>query len=156
MTWLVDNKHWNALLDICKRVCMLIIGLIPFIVNLCRLGAAVYQIFVFRKYNTGCLKYVVNEDFRNQTIISQVKKQLKWPVRYWCNFSRVWDTSIVGTGSSIHFSCWISLDFLFILPYWSELESENWQKLHFTKKWLKLKIQMTLIQNKKMKGNNAC
>ena len=52
---------------------MLIIGLIPFIVNLCRLGAAVYQIFVFRKYNTGCLKYVVNEDFRNQTIISQVK-----------------------------------------------------------------------------------
>merc|ERR1712235_46597 len=53
------------------RVCMLIIGLIPFIVNLCRLGAAVYQIFVFRKYNTGCLKYVVNEDFRNQTIISQ-------------------------------------------------------------------------------------
>ena len=56
---------------------MLIIGLIPFIVNLCRLGAAVYQIFVFRKYNTGCLKYVVNEDFRNETIISQVKKQLK-------------------------------------------------------------------------------
>ena len=52
---------------------MLIIGLIPFIVNLCRLGAAVYQIFIFRKYNTGCLKYVVNEDFRNQTIISQVK-----------------------------------------------------------------------------------
>ena len=73
LTWLVDNKHWNALLEICKRVCMLIIGLIPFIVNLCRLGAAVYQIFVFRKYNTGCLKYVVNEDFRNQTIISQVK-----------------------------------------------------------------------------------
>lgn len=53
------------------RVCMLIIGLIPFIVNLCRLGAAVYQIFVFRKYNTGCLKYVVNEENRNQTIISQ-------------------------------------------------------------------------------------
>jgi len=56
---------------------MLIIGLIPFIVNLCRLGAAVYQIFVFRKYNTGCLKYVVNEDVPNETIISQVKKQLK-------------------------------------------------------------------------------
>ena len=56
---------------------MLIIGLIPFIVNLCRLGAAVYQIFVFRKYNTGCLKYVVNEDFRNQTIISQVKKTVE-------------------------------------------------------------------------------
>ena len=53
---------------------MLIIGLIPFIVNLCRLGAAVYQIFVFRKYNTGCLKYVVNEDNYNQTIISQVQK----------------------------------------------------------------------------------
>ena len=58
---------------------MLIIGLIPFIVNLCRLGAAVYQIFVFRKYNTGCLKYVVNEDNWNQTIISQVKHFL---VRY--------------------------------------------------------------------------
>jgi len=53
------------------RICMLIIGLIPFIVNLCRLGAAVYQIFIFRKYNTGCLKYVVNEENRNQTIISQ-------------------------------------------------------------------------------------
>ena len=56
---------------------MLIIGLIPFIVNLCRLGAAVYQIFIFRKYNTGCLKYVVNEDQPNQTIISQVKKTVE-------------------------------------------------------------------------------
>ena len=56
---------------------MLIIGLIPFIVNLCRLGAAVYQIFVFRKYNTGCLKYVVNEDVPNETIISQVKKTVE-------------------------------------------------------------------------------
>ena len=53
------------------RVCMLIIGLIPFFVNLCRLGAAVYQIFVFRKYSTGCLKYYVNENNWNQTIISQ-------------------------------------------------------------------------------------
>ena len=56
---------------------MLIIGLIPFIVNLCRLGAAVYQIFIFRKYNTGCLKYVVNEDNYNQTIISQVQKTVQ-------------------------------------------------------------------------------
>ena len=57
---------------------MLIIGLIPFFVNLCRLCAAVYQIFVYRKYSTGCLKYYVNENNWNQTIISQPGLRRCW------------------------------------------------------------------------------
>ena len=50
---------------------MLIVGFIPFFVNLCRLGAAVYQIFIFQKYNTGCLRYVFGPE-TNKTTINQV------------------------------------------------------------------------------------
>lgn len=50
---------------------MLIVGFIPFFVNLCRLGAAVYQIFIFQKYNTGCLRYVFDPE-TNKTTINQV------------------------------------------------------------------------------------
>ena len=60
------TRKFNAV-----RVVMLIVGFIPFFVNLCRLGAAVYQIFIFRKYNTGCLRYVFDHQ-TNMTTISQV------------------------------------------------------------------------------------
>ena len=61
------TRKFNAV-----RVVMLIVGFIPFFVNLCRLGAAVYQIFIFRKYNTGCLRYVFDHQ-TNMTTISQVQ-----------------------------------------------------------------------------------
>jgi len=39
--------------------------------NLFRLGAAVHQIFVFRKYKTGCLRYETEAN-SNKTVIDQV------------------------------------------------------------------------------------
>ena len=37
----------------------MVIGLLPFLVNLCRIGAAGYQMFSYRKYYPNCLEYEV-------------------------------------------------------------------------------------------------
>ena len=46
--------------------CFFAIGLLPFMANVCRIGASGYQMFSFRKYHPHCLKY---EFGRNGSVI---------------------------------------------------------------------------------------
>ena len=50
----------------------ILIGIIPMMVNLCRIGASAYQMFVYRQYHPHCLKFEISA--KNGTEVAIVRQ----------------------------------------------------------------------------------
>ena len=57
------RKHYRYILGVFMAV-----GLIPFMVNLCRVIAAGYQMFQYRKYHPNCLVYSIDSATNQATV----------------------------------------------------------------------------------------